>query len=89
MGLLTLNALVPSDSVLVPLEAEFYAYKGIDRLISIIENVQFNFNPELHIGGVFITKCNSQRVLTENMKTSVKKHCGEKLFNTSIRVNLL
>ena len=59
MGLLTLNALVPSHTVLVPLEAEFYAYKGIDRLISIIENVQFNFNPELHIGGVFITKCNS------------------------------
>lgn len=88
MGLLTLNALVPSDSVLVPLEAEFYAYKGIDRLISIIENVQFNFNPELHIGGVFITKCNSQRVLTENIKTSVKKYFGDKLFDTSIRVNV-
>lgn len=88
MGLLTLNALVPSDSVLVPLEAEFYAYKGIDRLISIIENVQFNFNPHLYIGGVFITKCNSQRVLTENIKTSVKKHFGDKLFDTSIRVNV-
>lgn len=88
MGLLTLNALVPSHTVLVPLEAEFYAYKGIDRLISIIENVQFNFNPELHIGGVFITKCNSQRVLTENIKTSVKKHFGDKLFDTSIRVNV-
>lgn len=88
MGLLTLNALVPSDSVLVPLEAEFYAYKGIDRLISIIENVQFNFNPELHIAGVFITKCNSQRVLTETIKTSVKKYFGDKLFDTSIRVNV-
>lgn len=88
MGLLTLNALVPSNTVLVPLEAEFYAYKGIDRLISIIENVQFNFNPALSIGGVFITKCNSQRVLTENIKTSVKKHFGDKLFDTSIRVNV-
>jgi chromosome partitioning protein len=88
MGLLTLNALVPSDSVLVPLEAEFYAYKGIDRLITIIEDVQFNLNPKLHIGGVFITKCNSQRVLTESIKTSVKKHFGEKLFDTSIRVNV-
>lgn len=88
MGLLTLNALVPSDSILVPLEAEFYAYKGIDRLISIIENVQFNFNPNLSIGGVFITKCNSQRILTENIKTSIKKYFGDKLFSTSIRVNV-
>ncbi|WP_035141842.1 ParA family protein [Flavobacterium daejeonense] len=88
MGLLTLNALVPSTTVLVPLEAEFYAYKGIDRLINIIENVQFNFNPELAIGGVFITKCNSQRILTDSIKTSVKKYFGEKLFDTSIRVNV-
>lgn len=88
MGLLTLNALVPSNTVLVPLEAEFYAYKGIDRLISIIENVQFNFNPSLAIGGVFITKCNSQRVLTDSIKTSIKTHFGEKLFDTFIRVNV-
>lgn len=88
MGLLTLNALVPTDIVLVPLEAEFYAYKGIDRLLTIIENVQFNFNPQIKIGGVFITRCNPQRVLTDKIKNSIKGFFGDKLFDSFIRVNV-
>lgn len=88
LGMLTMNALVPCDTVLVPLEAEFYSYRGIDRLVSIIETVKLHFNPTLAIGGVFITKCNPQRLLTKHIKESVKKYFDDKLFDTTIRVNV-
>ncbi|RYX87262.1 ParA family protein [bacterium] len=79
LGMLTINALVPSDTVLIPLEAEFYSYRGIDRMVNIISEV---------IGGVFITKCNPKRLLTEHITESVKKHFGNKLLDTKIRVNV-
>jgi len=88
LGMLTMNALVPCDTVLVPLEADFYSYRGIDRLVTIIETVQLHFNPTLAIGGVFITKCNPQRLLTKSITESVKKHFNNTLFNTIIRVNV-
>lgn len=88
LGMLTMNALVPCDTVLVPLEADFYSYRGIDRLVTIIETVQLHFNPTLDIGGVFITKCNPQRLLTKSIRESVKKHFNDKLFETIIRVNV-
>ena len=88
LGMLTMNALVPCDTVLVPLEADFYSYRGIDRLVTIIETVQLHFNPTLAIGGVFITKCNPQRLLTKSIQESVKKHFNDTLFKTIIRVNV-
>jgi len=88
LGMLTMNALVPCDTVLVPLEADFYSYRGIDRLVTIIETVQLHFNPSLGIGGVFITKCNPQRLLTKSIRESVKKHFNDTLFDTFIRINV-
>lgn len=88
LGLLTINALVPSDSVLIPLEAEYFAYRGLDRLVSIVDQVRDHYNKRLTIGGVFITKCNSQRLLTENIIKTAKTHFGNKLFNSMIRVNV-
>ncbi|RYE21009.1 MAG: ParA family protein [Sphingobacteriaceae bacterium] len=88
LGMLTINALVPSDTVLIPLEAEFYSYRGIDRMVNIISEVRTHYNENLTIGGVFITKCNPKRLLTEHITESVKKHFGDKLLNTKIRVNV-
>ena len=88
LGMLTINALVPSDTVLIPLEAEFYSYRGIDRMVNIISEVRTHYNENLTIGGVFITKCNPKRLLTEHITESVKKHFGDKLLNTKIRINV-
>ncbi|WP_262250285.1 ParA family protein [Parapedobacter soli] len=88
LGLLTINALVPSDVILIPLEAEYYAYRGIDRIVGIIKNVREHFNPELKIAGVFLTKCNPQRILTKDIRDSVKQYFGANLLDTYIRVNV-
>ncbi|RYE13350.1 MAG: ParA family protein, partial [Sphingobacteriaceae bacterium] len=88
LGMLTINALVPSDTVLIPLEAEFYSYRGIDRMVNIISEVRTHYNENLTIGGVFITKCNPKRLLTEHITESVKKHFGNKLLDTKIRINV-
>jgi chromosome partitioning protein len=70
------------------MEAEFYAYRGIDRLVDIIKQVKENYNPGLTIGGVFITKYNAQRILTNSITDSVKKYFDNKLFETKIRQNV-
>lgn len=88
LGLLTINAIVASDTVLLPLEAEYFAYKGIDRLIGVIDQVKEHFNEDLTIGGVFITKCNNQRMLTQTIVNSITEHFHEKVFDTKIRINV-
>ncbi len=88
MGMLTINAIVASDTLLIPLEAEFYSYTGIDKLVDIIQKVRDNYNEKLTIGGVFITKYDARRALTEKMKTSIGKYFGDKLFDTTIRINV-
>lgn len=88
LGMLTVNALVAADTVLIPLEAEYFAYRGIDRLVSIITDVRAHYNENLTIGGVFITKINPRRVITEQITESIKKYFNDKLFATSIRINV-
>lgn len=88
LGLLTINAIVASDTVLLPLEAEYFAYKGIDRLMGVIEQVQEHLNEKLTIGGVFVTKCNSQRTLTQTIVNSITDFFGDKVFDTKIRINV-
>lgn len=88
LGLLTINAIVASDTVLLPLEAEYFAYKGIDRLIGVIDQVKEHFNEDLTIGGVFITKCNNQRMLTQTIVNSITEHFHERVFDTKIRINV-
>lgn len=88
LGMLTVNALVAADTVLIPLEAEYFAYRGIDRLVSIISDVRTHYNENLTIGGVFVTKINPRRVITEQIRGSIKKYFNEKLFETTIRINV-
>jgi len=88
LGMLTVNALVAADTVMIPLEAEYFAYRGIDRLVSIIGDVRKHYNENLTIGGVFITKINPRRVITDQITGSIKKYFDTKLFDTSIRINV-
>jgi chromosome partitioning protein len=88
LGLLTINALVAADTVFIPLEAEFLAYRGIDSIVGIIDKVKKKLNKTLTIGGVFMTKFNKQRILTKSIQEEVFKYFGDVLFKTTIRVNV-
>lgn len=88
LGLLTINALVPSNSVLVPLQAEYFAYRGVDRMVGIINDMREHFNPELDIEGVFLTKHKPNLILGKNIRDEVFKVFGDKLYDTYIRENV-
>lgn len=88
LGLLTVNALTAADEVLIPLEAEFLAYRGLDSIVFAIDLTKENTNPALKIGGVFLTKYNKSRSLTKSIREEVGKYFGDVLFETVIRVNV-
>jgi chromosome partitioning protein len=88
LGLLTINGLVAADEVLIPLEAEFLAYRGIDTIVGIIETVRTHFNQKLYISGVFLTKYNRQRILTKSIREEVAQYFGDVLFVNNVRVNV-
>ena len=88
LGLLTVNALTAANEVIIPLEAEFLAYRGLDSIVFAIDLTKENTNPELKIGGVFLTKYNKSRTLTKSIREEVSKYFGDVLFNTVIRVNV-
>ena len=88
LGLLTVNALTAADEVIIPLEAEFLAYRGLDSIVFAIDLTKENTNPALKIGGVFLTKYNKSRSLTTSIREEVSKYFGDVLFNTVIRVNV-
>ena len=88
LGLLTINVLVASDQVLIPMEAEYLAFRGVHSIIGIINSVKEHFNPNLNISGVFLTKYNNQRKLTQEIENSIHKYFGSVLLNSKIRVNV-
>jgi len=88
LGLLTINVLVASDQLLIPMEAEYLAFRGVNGIIGISNSVREHFNPNLNISGVFITKYNSQRRLTQEIENSIHKYFGDVLLKSKIRVNV-
>ncbi len=88
VGLLTINAMVASDTILLPLQGEYFAYKGVDRLLGIVQEVRENLNDKLEIGGVFITQINTQRVLTKTIIEKLTEDLQDKVFDTKIRINV-
>src|SRR5699024_8975633 len=89
LGLITINAFAASDKVFIPLQAEYLAMRGMDKLIDFISLVQQNINPDLSLGGVLITQYDGRKVLNRDILHSVREVFGaDKVFNTIIRENV-
>jgi len=88
LDLLTLNALVAADSVLIPMQAEYFALEGISELIDTVERLRQSFNPKLQIEGVVLTMYDDRTILAQQVTEELKKHFGEKLLKTIIPRNI-
>jgi chromosome partitioning protein len=88
LSLLTLNAMVAADCVLVPLQCEFYALEGLSQLIKTIERVKQNLNPVLEIQGVVLTMYDKRSSLNEQVAADVRAHFGAKVYETAIPRNV-
>jgi chromosome partitioning protein len=88
LGLVTLNALVAVDAVLVPLQAEFLALEGIGALSNTVERVRKRLNPTLHIAGVVLTMVDRRMTLSQQVESDVRSHFGDLVFGTTIPRNV-
>jgi len=88
LSLLTLNALVASHSVVVPLQCEFYALEGLSQLVKTIQRVQRSFNPELDIHGVVLTMYDRRNNLSAQVEADVREYFGDKVYKTIIPRNV-
>ena len=88
LGLLTLNALVAADAVLVPLQCEFYALEGLSHLIRTIERVKRHLNPALEIQGIVLTMFDKRNNLSDLVAADVRGHLGVKVYDTVIPRNV-
>ena len=88
LGLLTLNALVATDQVLVPLQCEFFALEGLSQLLQTVERVQQRFNPDLSIIGVVLTMYDRRNRLTDQVSDDVRAVLGRLVFDTVIPRNV-
>lgn len=88
LNMLTVNALVAADSVLVPMQCEYYALEGLSGLIDTIQSLQKTVNPKLAIEGLLCTMYDSRNRLTGEVHAQIKSHFGEKVFETVIPRNV-
>jgi len=88
LGLLTLNALVAANGVLVPMQAEYFALEGLSALVATIDKVKAAYNPELHIDGVLFTMYDGRLSVATQVRDEVEKFFGEKVFGESIPRNI-
>jgi chromosome partitioning protein len=88
LGLLTLNALTAADSVLIPIQCEYYALEGLSQLLNTIRLVQKHLNPRLEIEGVLLTMYDSRLNLSRQVAEDVHKYFDDKVFKTVINRNV-
>lgn len=88
LGLLSINALVASDSVLIPVQTEFYALEGLGLLMQTIQRVQAGLNPSLGLLGVVLTMVDARNALSGQVIAEVRKHFGDYVFQTFIPRNV-
>ena len=88
LGLLTINSLAAVDSVLIPIQCEFYALEGVSQLVSTIELVKKSLNPSLEIQGVILSMFDGRTNLSAQVVQEVKKYFGNKVYATVIPRNV-
>ena len=88
LGMLTVNALVAADSVLVPLQCEFLALEGLSQVLSIVDRVRSAFNPALRVQGVVLTMYDKRNNLSAQVRDDVRTHLGDAVYETIIPRNV-
>jgi len=88
LDLLTLNALVAADGVLIPMQAEYFALEGVSELLDTIERIRAELNPALGVDGVVLTMFDERTNLAQQVADELKKYFGEKLCTTTIPRNI-
>ncbi|WP_109261635.1 ParA family protein [Hyphobacterium indicum] len=88
LNLLTVNALTSADSVLVPLQCEFFALEGLSQLMRTIDLVRTNLNPRLAVQGVVLTMFDSRNNLSGQVEADVREHFGDQVYKTRIPRNV-
>jgi chromosome partitioning protein len=88
LGLLTLNALTASDSVIIPIQCEYFALEGLGKLLNTIKSIQKIHNPNLDIEGLLLTMFDSRLRLSNQVVEEVQKHFNDMVFETIIQRNI-
>jgi len=88
LDLLTLNALVAADSVLIPMQAEYFALEGVSELLDTIDRLRQSFNAQLEIEGVVLTMYDDRTILAQQVTDELRRHFGDKLLETNIPRNI-
>ena len=88
LGLLTVNSLTASDSVLIPLQCEFYAMEGLSQLVRTVNLIRQHLNPKLYIEGILLTMFDKRNNISHQVAQDVKEHFEEKVFETVIPRNV-
>jgi chromosome partitioning protein len=88
LNLLTVNAMAASDSILVPLQCEFFALEGLSQLLQTVEQVRSTLNPSLTIHGIVLTMFDSRNNLSNQVVADVRQFMGNKVYNTMIPRNV-
>ncbi len=88
LGLLTINSLTAADSVLIPIQCEYYALEGLSQLLNSIRLVQKHLNPKLEIEGVLLTMFDSRLNLSRQVAEEVRNYFGDKVYKTVVQRNV-
>jgi chromosome partitioning protein len=88
LGLITINALTAADSVIIPVQCEYYALEGLGKLLNTIQIIQSRLNPDLEIEGILLTMYNSRLRLSNQVVEEVQKHFQDMTFKTIVPRNV-
>ena len=88
LGLLTINSLVASDSILIPMQCEFFSLEGLSHLLTTIDLIKENLNHDLSISGIILTMHDRRNKLTEQVESDVREYLQSKVFKTHIPRNI-
>jgi chromosome partitioning protein len=88
LSMLTLNALVAAEGVIIPMQCEYYALEGLSALLQTIDSIQQNLNPRLQIEGLVRTMYDPRNGLTKEVSEQLQEHFGDRLYSTAIPRNV-